>query len=318
MVFSLIFLFGFSLQAMAQEKMAVPLTWSRSSSFISGPVGEVVAALALPTDIAIPAQVWDRGEWAYWSGPVECSFPTSPAWTRNFKTTFTITQSMLDSSATIARLYDPFAESLHKDGAIPINDALYLYVNGQFIIKRSASYGTALPGYGTPGIDSFPGGPVGWYITAISFPVNLLKVGGNTINVVGEDTCDAGGLGFLALELVIPFLSIQIDIKPDSFPNSVNPNSEGVIPISILSTADFNANTIDQSSVRFGVKGTESVMKHFAYEDVNKDGKMDIIFHFKTQDTGIICGSESAALTGKTISGKIIKGTDSVKTVGCK
>ena len=39
---------------------------------------------------------------------------------------------------------------------------------------------------------------------------------------------------------------------------------------------------------------------------------------FRTQDTGIICGDESATLTGELLDGTAIEGTDSIQTVGCR
>jgi hypothetical protein len=44
---------------------------------------------------------------------------------------------------------------------------------------------------------------------------------------------------------------------------------------------------------------------------------MDLMLHFRTQDTGIACADESATLTGETLEGLPIQGTDSIRTVGC-
>jgi hypothetical protein len=57
---------------------------------------------------------------------------------------------------------------------------------------------------------------------------------------------------------------------------------------------------------------------HAALEDVNTDGHTDLLLHFRTQNTGIVCGSTSSSLTGKTFGGQSIQGSDSVRTVGCK
>ena len=111
---------------------------------------------------------------------------------------------------------------------------------------------------------------------------------------------------------------VSIDIKPGSFPNSIDPRSKGVVPVAILSTNIFNAITVDPASVYFGAVGTEATPLRSAREDVDHDGVMDMIFHFRTQDTGIICGTTSASLKGNTFGGQMIKGTDSVNTVGCK
>jgi hypothetical protein len=39
--------------------------------------------------------------------------------------------------------------------------------------------------------------------------------------------------------------------------------------------------------------------------------------HFPMQDTGIVCGDESATLNGSLLSGHPTEGTDSIRTVGC-
>lgn len=111
---------------------------------------------------------------------------------------------------------------------------------------------------------------------------------------------------------------VVIDIKPGSFPNSINPRSGGKIPVAILTTGTFDANTVDPTTVLFGRTGTEAVSVHAALEDVNGDGKLDLVLHFNTQTTGIQCGDTSASLTGKTTSGTAIEGSDSIRTVGCK
>jgi hypothetical protein len=111
-------------------------------------------------------------------------------------------------------------------------------------------------------------------------------------------------------------IKISIDIKPGSFPNSLNPRSKGVIPVAVLTTDTFDAATVDGSSIRFAPDEAEPV--HYALEDVDWDGDLDMIFHFRTQKTGIKCGDTEATLIGEKVDGKQITGTDSIRTVGCK
>jgi hypothetical protein len=113
-------------------------------------------------------------------------------------------------------------------------------------------------------------------------------------------------------------IAVKIDIKPGSLPNSINPKSNGVIPIAILTTDTFDATTVDSTTVRFGATGTEAGPVHATLDDVNTDGLADLLLHFRTQNTGIVCGSTSSSLTGKTFGGQSIQGSDSVRTVGCK
>jgi hypothetical protein len=117
---------------------------------------------------------------------------------------------------------------------------------------------------------------------------------------------------------VNPAIEVDIDIKPGEFPNSINPKSQGVIPVAILTTDTFDATTVDPSTVIFGATGTEAAAVQSALEDVDGDGFNDLILHFNTQDTGIQCGDTSALLTGQTFSGQAIEGSDSIVTVGCK
>ena len=113
-------------------------------------------------------------------------------------------------------------------------------------------------------------------------------------------------------------IPVKIDIKPGSFPNSINPRNKGVIPVAILSNASFDAAKVDPATIRFGATGIEAAPRHSALEDVNGDGKADLVLQFPTQNTGIACGATSATLTGKTRAGLSIKGSDSIVTVGCK
>lgn len=138
----------------------------------------------------------------------------------------------------------------------------------------------------------------------------VLSVAGAGSFAYFTDTETSTGNTFTAGEWLI---EVEIDIKPGSFPNSVNPDSEGVIPVAILTTADFDASTVDADTVRFGPAGAQAVQ--WAIEDVDSDGDLDMILHFLTQDTGIMAGDTEAELVGRTVDGWDIHGSDSVRTV---
>ena len=112
--------------------------------------------------------------------------------------------------------------------------------------------------------------------------------------------------------------AVEIDVKPGSFPNSINPQGKGVIPVAILTTGTFDATGVNSTTVRFGATGTEAAPVQSALEDVDGDGDTDVILHFNTQDTGVECGDPSASLTGETLSGQPIEGSDSISMVGCQ
>lgn len=88
--------------------------------------------------------------------------------------------------------------------------------------------------------------------------------------------------------------------------------------MAILSTGTFDAASVDPTTVLFGAAGDEAAPVHVAMEDVDGDGRTDMVLHFMTQDTGITCETASAYLTGVVFGGHRVKGTDSIETVRCK
>jgi len=111
-----------------------------------------------------------------------------------------------------------------------------------------------------------------------------------------------------------PVTQVEIDIKPGSYPNTINPKSKGVIPVALLGRATFDITNVKPDSLRFGPNEAWPV-KH-AFEDVNLDGFMDLILCFRTEQTGIQAGDSRAWLTGTTHDGITIQGCDSIATVG--
>jgi hypothetical protein len=118
-------------------------------------------------------------------------------------------------------------------------------------------------------------------------------------------------------DLFLAVVPVSIDIKPGSFPNRINPKSRGIIPVAVLSTNRFDATIVDPGSVKFGPKGATIAHGQSHIEDVDRDGDLDLVLHFRTQETGIRCRDTSAPLTGQTFDGQVITGADSIKTLGC-
>jgi len=138
----------------------------------------------------------------------------------------------------------------------------------------------------------------------------VLSVAGAGSFAYFSDTETSTGNTFTA---AVPPIEVEIDIKPGSNPNSINPDNKGVIPVAILTTADFDASTVDADTVLFGPAGAQA--EHWAVEDVDGDGDEDMILHFRTEDTGIMAGDTEAELVGQTLEGRDIHGSDSVWTV---
>lgn len=85
---------------------------------------------------------------------------------------------------------------------------------------------------------------------------------------------------------VPPLEEVVIDLKPGSDPsdpNSINLHSQGVTPLALLSVAEgLDVTTIDLEGATIQFAGATAL--RWAIEDVNDDGLLDLIFHFRTQD----------------------------------
>lgn len=119
-------------------------------------------------------------------------------------------------------------------------------------------------------------------------------------------------------------VEFTIDIKPGSDPNSVNLRSRGLITVAVITSPDFDATTVDPLTICFGdaenpaQRDCSEAHGRGHLEDVDGDGDLDLVLHFRTQQTGIDSGDTEACLTGETFDGQSIEGCDSVRIVGRK
>ena len=125
--------------------------------------------------------------------------------------------------------------------------------------------------------------------------------------------CDIGAVEFLP-----PYIEVEIDIKPGSYPNSIYLRSAGVIPVAILTTEDFDATTVDPLTVVFGPGGAMEFHEKGHIEDVDEDGDLDLALHFKNRETGIECDDIEVLLAGETYDGQDFIGSDNISTIGCE
>lgn len=110
-------------------------------------------------------------------------------------------------------------------------------------------------------------------------------------------------------------LPVDIDIKPGSDTNPINPGSNGLIPVAILTTEYFNATTVNSTSVTLAgatvaVRGKGKYMAH--EEDVNGDGYIDLIVQVETQGEDALWESGIVELNGTTYDGLSIVGYDEI------
>jgi len=118
----------------------------------------------------------------------------------------------------------------------------------------------------------------------------------------------------LDLDLVLEI--VDVDIKPGSDPNSINPSLAGDLPVAILGSASFDVADVDVTTLAFGpdrASFDHSQGPHF--QDVDGDGTMDLLAHFRVEEAGIEFGDTQACVIGEKLDITPFEGCDAIRTV---
>ncbi len=110
---------------------------------------------------------------------------------------------------------------------------------------------------------------------------------------------------------------VTIDVKPGDNPTSVEPDREGMMPVAVLSTSQFDAMSINPQTIRVGPTGTEAEPFRSMSDDVNRDGRTDLMVLIRVQDMKAKCGDKVIRLTAKTKTGADVEGSEDVRMEGC-
>jgi hypothetical protein len=178
-----------------------------------------------------------------------------------------------------------------------------------------------------------------------AFSVTCLQPGAHSFTVLAEiapanpadvdpNTANNRGLLSFSVECVVP---VAVNIKPGGTPNPINLGSQGGTPLAVLTTVageyglplSFDATAIDPSSVRFGPRqqvfseaggaaeahGRGHPEDSFEKDERTRDGDIDMVLHFSTDQTGLTAVDTEGCVKGRfTASGQSFKffGCDSI------
>lgn len=131
---------------------------------------------------------------------------------------------------------------------------------------------------------------------------------------------DSNGDGVTDREITPAFVfngseprEVPVDIKPGSLANSIN--LQATVPVAVLSGGGFDTLGIDPLSVRFGMAGAAEIHQRGHWEDVDGDGAVDLVLHFRAAQAGIRPSDTAACLTGTLASGEQFQGCDGIRLV---
>jgi hypothetical protein len=120
-------------------------------------------------------------------------------------------------------------------------------------------------------------------------------------------------IGNLEFEFIDQLEVVDIDIKPRSDRNPINLKSRGKIPVAILGSETLDVAEIDQTTLAFGPDGAMPAHAHGGrFKDVNEDGIMDLVSHYRTDETGIAFGDTEACISGERLDGGEFEGCDEI------
>jgi hypothetical protein len=115
-------------------------------------------------------------------------------------------------------------------------------------------------------------------------------------------------------------IPVTIDILPSDSTNRIDLTKNQAIDVVIFSSSSFDATQIDVDSLRLGATGTEDSLRRrgrhqtpqVRFVDVNGNGLLDMVVTFDSGLMGLTAEDSEAILTGKTLDGRSVMGSDSV------
>ena len=114
--------------------------------------------------------------------------------------------------------------------------------------------------------------------------------------------------------------SVLIDVKPGSFPNTVNLGAPGVLPVAILGSATFDATQVNPATVVLSGARVRMIGKNkfsCSVQDVNGDHFFDLLCQVETRQLNVPPDRDNVVveLTARTFANVSIYGEDTIRVV---
>jgi hypothetical protein len=150
---------------------------------------------------------------------------------------------------------------------------------------------------------------------SVTAAADAVIVGGSTRNdFISYGTED----GVVARIREIPLIRVPIDVKPGDDENTISLKSNGGVPIAIFSDGTFDARLVNPLSISIlgaGLKISGKQSPMFSYEDINKDGRLDLLVHIDTEFIQFAGDDQFVRLDGRLYDGSRIRGKDRLRIV---
>jgi hypothetical protein len=143
----------------------------------------------------------------------------------------------------------------------------------------------------------------------------------------GSDSSELGDAVDVTVESLEQGLEVlarmEIDIKPGSDDNPINIRSRGLIPLAVLGSAMLDVRDLNVETLKFGpgeAPPAHDLSKPGIFsghlEDVNLDGFMDLVSHYRTSSTEIAVSDTEACLVAELLpDSALIVGCDTIRVV---
>jgi len=116
-----------------------------------------------------------------------------------------------------------------------------------------------------------------------------------------------------------PCAAVKIDVLPGSRENPVNYRAQGLLPVALLSSADFDATRVNPATVALEGAPAHRIGRgrlHETRKDVNGDGRPDLLLFFSIPSLHLSPETTRVTMTGTAPDGSTFSATDKIRVVG--